>query len=321
VMVDAVQIYVDYVNSLCEDGTDVGIEKRFNLSKIHKDLGGTCDCLLWHPERNHLDVIDFKYGRGVPVDVDGNSQMLIYGLGAIYDLIDRGVVEFIGLRKDHTVTLHVVQPRAKHKDGPVRKAEYTWGFVDDWIEEVLIPAVKRCDDPNAKRVPGNCKFCRAEAVCPERNAGMKAAIKADFDDDYCELVKPNALSMSDIETILTHSTKIRDWLNSVEEYAQAMVVKGKHTFEKFKLVRAGTQRRYINPKQAEKILKEVLKEKAYKSTLITPAQAEKLVGKKAIESLVETPDGALRLEPRDSKKTEVFPDKCLEFLDSHDLLQ
>src|SRR2546430_12542640 len=35
-----------------------------------------------------LDVVDFKYGAGVPVNVNGNTQLLYYVVGALVSLWD-----------------------------------------------------------------------------------------------------------------------------------------------------------------------------------------------------------------------------------------
>ena len=41
---------------------------------------GTADCIL--TQGNTLYVIDFKYGKGVPVSAKENPQMMLYALGA-----------------------------------------------------------------------------------------------------------------------------------------------------------------------------------------------------------------------------------------------
>jgi len=151
---------------------------------------------------------------------------------------------------------------------------------------------------------------------------MSALIKADFDDvNAPALVKPESLAMGDVDTILLHSTEIRDWLNAVESLAQARVTSGKWALDHHMLARKGTKRRWIDKGATEKVLEKLVGEKAFKKTVITPAQAEKIVGKKAVVKLCERPEGALHLVKRDSKAQEVLPNNCKEFFDSHDLLQ
>src|SRR3546814_2609634 len=57
-------------------------EPRFYLSSWYPGLFWTCDAVLYRPSTGELRVYDLKYGRGVPVEVERNSQELYYGLGA-----------------------------------------------------------------------------------------------------------------------------------------------------------------------------------------------------------------------------------------------
>ena len=50
-----------------------------------------------------IEVIDFKGGRGVRVDANRNSQLMLYALGAL--------LEFDPLYDIHHVRMTIVQPR------------------------------------------------------------------------------------------------------------------------------------------------------------------------------------------------------------------
>jgi len=65
----------------------------------------------------------------------------------------------------------------------------------------------------------------------------------------------------------------------------------------------------------------LLGEKAFELSMITPNQAEKLAGKKAIAELLEKPIGGFLLASRDDKRPEEVGDFVLEFLDTHELLE
>lgn len=110
---------------------------------------------------HRLLVIDYKYGAGVVVDVVENLQGIAYALGylKVYDY-NFAFVEVM-----------IIQPRAFHKDGPVR----SWVFP---IEEApkyearIQKAVNRALRPNAPRVAGShCRFCAAKDICTEFEDG------------------------------------------------------------------------------------------------------------------------------------------------------
>src|SRR3546814_4893751 len=100
----------------------------------------TGDAVLYRPSTGELRVYDLKYGRGVPVEVERNSQELYYGLGAT--MAEPG-------RLVNTVELVIVQPRAPHRDGPVRRWETTGMELLDWAVE-LVDAAKRTARPDAR---------------------------------------------------------------------------------------------------------------------------------------------------------------------------
>lgn len=160
-MQEAVIQYKVIVDDLSDADTIRHVEHRFHLATLHPLLFGTSDCVLWHPKRQHLDVIDFKYGKGHVVEAEGNPQLQYYGVGAAMDL---------GYRPK-TVTLHIVQPRAPHKDGPHR-----WHDLDsvDLIEFALrmVAGVKETEGEDPPVNPGRwCYFCPVGAVpglCPAK---------------------------------------------------------------------------------------------------------------------------------------------------------
>ena len=99
-MAEGVQLYLDVIKSetlKAGEGADVEIEK-FVTCAANQDFGGTIDCLIVSSEC--LTIVDFKYGVGVGVEVEGNLQLLSYATIAM-SLID----------KPKKVRLVVVQPR------------------------------------------------------------------------------------------------------------------------------------------------------------------------------------------------------------------
>ena len=58
------------------------IEQRLDFSEYVESGFGTGDCVIIADKT--LYIIDFKYGKGVPVDAAENPQMMLYALGALH---------------------------------------------------------------------------------------------------------------------------------------------------------------------------------------------------------------------------------------------
>ena len=78
--------YVDYVSGIAfgfPSAPFVAIEKRLDYSPWAPEGFGTGDCIIIYGKELH--VIDFKYGKGVPVKAEGNYQLALYALGAYHE--------------------------------------------------------------------------------------------------------------------------------------------------------------------------------------------------------------------------------------------
>src|SRR3546814_12393025 len=111
-MVEVVQVFLDTIRRDYKPGDVLVVEQRFDLSSWYPGLFGTCDAVLYRPSTGELRVYDLKYGRGVPVEVERNSQELYYGLGATME--EPGPLV-------NTVELVIVQPRSPHSTVPLRR--------------------------------------------------------------------------------------------------------------------------------------------------------------------------------------------------------
>lgn len=128
---------------------------------------GTNDVSVFLPFQS-LVVFDYKHGQGVVVEVPENDQELYYALGKARE-VDWAFEE---------LTLVIVQPRARHAEGGVRRWTTTAARLREF-EATLREAAHRTEDPDAPLAAGEwCTFCRAAAVCPElreesfRQAGL-----------------------------------------------------------------------------------------------------------------------------------------------------
>jgi hypothetical protein len=76
-----------------------------------------------------------------------------------------------------------VQP---HGQGiaPIRSWEIDVVDLLMWVDEVLVPGVEACAQPDAPLVPGSwCRFCPVSHACPKLMADALEMAKHEFDDD------------------------------------------------------------------------------------------------------------------------------------------
>ena len=101
-----------------------------------------------------MHVIDLKYGKGVPIDADNNSQGMLYALGVLS--------EYSFIYDIDTVVIHIYQPRIKNYSS---WSITTTGLLK-WAEWAKQRAEEAITD-NAPRTPSEkaCQWCKAKATC------------------------------------------------------------------------------------------------------------------------------------------------------------
>lgn len=91
-MAELVQGYVDQVRML-GIGNTLLVEQRVDFSGFVDAEGqfGTADAIIVNERDGELMVVDLKTGHR-PVEVEGNTQLMIYALGALRLLADRAAL-------------------------------------------------------------------------------------------------------------------------------------------------------------------------------------------------------------------------------------
>lgn len=267
----------EYVNRVCETFEDalsrtkdavLAIEQRLDLTDYVPEGFGTGDAIVIAD--GVMDVIDLKYGKGVPVSAQNNKQMMLYALGAL--------VEFDILYGIHTVRMSIHQPRIDNFS--------TWEISAEelkrWGIEELKPKAELAFKGEGDFVPGeHCRFCRTKARCralAERN--MEVA-QNDFKD-------PPLLSDEELALVLEKSEALKQWLSSVEEYAlKEAIDNGKH-WPGFKLVEGRSVRTYSDQDAVANKLREAgyPDEILFSRNILTITALEKALGKKVVAETV-----------------------------------
>ncbi len=289
----------------------VNIEQPFTLDDVDPEARGTNDASIFVPGET-LIVYDFKYGKGVPVEAIENKQMLYYAIGAAGDK----------LMNFKSIELVIVQPRAEHPQGPVRRWITTPQYVNTFKQELArrIKATRTSDKTETGKW---CRFCNAKMICPATRTKVNEIAKADFQ----EPVKANALKSPDrltpleLKVLLDNADLIENYIKEVREYAFNLLDRG-GTVEGYKLVKGGkAHRKWENEDLAASMLElEFGEDEIYKTSLKSPAQIEKLGGsaKEVVELYSIRPDSKLVLA-RDTDVRERQNQKALADFDDIDL--
>lgn len=262
--------YLDYVKSAAMAFVHVphaDVEKTVYFDKYVPEGFGTADCILIGGDTLH--VIDFKYGKGVPVSAEENLQMILYALGA-YDACRI-------LYPIETVKLSIVQPRidniSEWECGILELLAYG-DFVADWAaiafkgEGAFAPSEE------------NCRFCRARAQCRAR---AEENVRLAFFTDK----KPPLITNEEVGEYLEKGEDVAKWLKDLKEYALKECLAGKE-IPGWKAVEGRGSRDWTDMDKAFKTLTDNGIDAAilWERTPLSLAQVEKTVGKKEFQTLV-----------------------------------
>lgn len=292
-MVQHVNGYLDYVRTMCANADFLEIEQRLDFSRWVPDGFGTSDVVALKGDT--LIIIDLKYGKGVEVSAEDNSQLMLYALGAIAEHEWLGDIE--------KVLLCIYQPRKNNYSEWEISVEklMSWG---EWVKERAALALKS----DAPRQPGEkqCMWCKAKAECPALYEHTQRVIGAEF-DDLDNVENPDALPIEKLLVVLEAKKLIEGYLSAVYDYAMTLAEQEK--LPGYKLVEGRSIRQWKDEKEAVKSLSGLLPEdKLFKKSFVSVAQAEKLVGKKSadiLNGLVVKPQGKPTLAPVGDKRKKI----------------
>ena len=261
-MCDYADEYVNFIISRTVDypDSDVMVEQQVDIGEYIAGCFGTADCVI--AREGSVSVIDFKYGKHVPVSATENTQLKLYALGviamydAIYDFDD--------------VELVIVQPRCGGTNSWTTKKEDLIG----WAENFVRPNAKLALSGRGLCKKGDwCKFCKAKAVCREYGE------QYDVPDDY--LLKPAELSDEEIAERLARLDDVKAYADAVKEYALDQCLTGPG-IPGYKAVEGRSTRVWTDMDAAFRRANEAgyPDEVLYERVPLTLARVEKLMGKK-----------------------------------------
>ena len=323
------------------------IEAKLNYTHIAPGGFGTGDVVIVGrlPDgQGTIHVIDLKSGRGVFVDADHNSQMMLYALGA---LAAYGYIWDIEL-----VRMTIVQPRLDN----ISTFECSRAELEAWGESIK-PIARMAYEGKGEQKAGDwCKFCRAKPVCKVLAEEALALCREEFVDldaidgengecgednktgheDHEEAAintestgatetditapyspgrsipvfkQPGLIALSDLEEILPILNRISSWIEAVFAYVSSEAITHGVPIKGYKVVEGRSVRTFTDVKAVVKTATDNGYTNIYKQQLITLTEFEKLMGRKRFAELlgqyIIKPPGKLSLVPESDPRPAV----------------
>lgn len=304
-MEEYVDLYVTQVSERfltaiekCKD-TLALLEQKLDFSRWVPQGFGTGDIVIISD--NVIEVIDLKYGKGVPVSAEGNPQTRLYGLGAIatYEML----YDF------SKVKMTIIQPRLDS----ISSEEMTVDELLNWAEAYVKPRADLAIKGEGEFAPGDhCRFCKAKFICrarAEENLKLMAL----------EFKKPPELSIEEIADILGKAKALQDWASDVQTYALDQAENHGVKFPGWKLVEGRSNRKYTNEEDVADalLLAGFTEDKIYKPKEILGITAlQEKIGKKQfgelLNELIIKPPGKPALVPVSDKRPEISSTESAE---------
>ena len=273
-MPEHVEKHVDYViqqfteaKRLTPDAVLL-IEKKVDITHLIEEGFGTCDVIIIAD--GTMEVIDLKYGMGIRVSAEDNSQLKLYASGALE--------EYEMLYDIHTVRLTITQPRMDS----ISSWEISTEDLIKWGQEVVKPKALEAYAGAGEQVVGDhCLFCKAAPKCKAQLELAKVTAQKAFTDDEVQLISDDELI-----DVYAKIPLIKKWFDKVTDYLYQEALGGKK-WEGYKLVDGQSRRGWLNEQAAIDVLQAEYDERHYLSTKLKGiGDIEKLVGKKEFPVLL-----------------------------------
>ena len=339
--------YYEFVVSIIEEMKRAGceplvmVEERVDYSHIAPSGFGTADMVIIGHDgegRGILHICDYKNGKGVLVDYNHNSQMMLYALGALHAY---GYIYPIEI-----IRMSIVQPRIEN----IGTCEMAAEELISWGESIKDTAKMAYEGKGEQKAGDWCRFCRAKPVCRacrdealslcreeflDMDAGALSEdaraspgeddMNAPFEPDTSipTFRQPGLIPVRELAEILPTLNRISSWIESVFAFLSSEAINHAVPIPGYKVVEGRSKRVFTDTKAVVDTAIQNGYTDLYKQQLITLTEFEKMMGKKKFAELlggyVVKPPGKLALvpesDPRPAADPESSPDAEFSVLD------
>lgn len=289
-MVECAREYADYIEEQKQSNdAKVLLEVRVDFSPWVPEGFGTCDCLIIQDKT--LTVIDYKYGQGVQVEAENNSQLRLYALGAMNDY-----GQVLGIEQ---IEMHIFQPRLNN----IQKDGLTVEELMTWANKTVLPTASKAAKGKGKYQPGeHCRFCQHAGRC----RALTRLCTEHLETHGLRVTLP-VLAPHEVADVLRMEPMVSLWLKKVREQAMATLMSGEE-IPGYKLVegRLGNRKWKDEAAVAATLAPFYSREEYTETKLLTPSQLDKVIGKKRVaellDGLIDRAQGAPTIAPESDKR-------------------
>ena len=290
----------EYVDRHCEfvqerhaaagDKAVIMFEQRLDYSPWVPEGFGTGDVVLVSIANKYIEIVDLKYGKGVPVSALKNPQLRLYGLGC-YNTYEP-------LYDFEKVITTIMQPRLDN----ISSESLTIDELLLWADYVKNRAQVAFKGEGAFVAGEHCRFCKVGGACRARANACAA-------DDFKE---PPLLTPEEVSEYLHKMPLIQDWLKAFDAYSLEQALAGMH-FPGFKVVEGISRRKITDEDMAKSVLAAsgYANEQYLSISLKGITDLTKLLGKKGFDNtlgqFIEKPAGKPCLVVENDKRPAYNP--------------
>jgi len=321
------------------------IEERLDYSHIAPQGFGTGDLVLVGKDEDGtglIHVIDFKGGRGVRVEAEMNSQMMLYAAAALNSygfLVDPEIIR-----------MSIVQPRLDN----ISTFQMTVEELNAWAESIK-PIARMAFEGKGEQHTGDwCIFCKAKPVCracAEEALSLAREEFLDLDEDVLDSAcadtqangeqvhstepveraeqdsspeptdttapyildrdtivfkSPQLIPIETLASLMPSLTRIDSWIEAVFAFISAEAITHGVTIPGYKIVEGRSRRVFSDEYAAANAAEAAGVTNIYKTEMKSLSEIEKMMGKKRFAEVlgeyVLKPPGKLALVPEDDPR-------------------
>jgi len=248
---------LDAINEIDPDAQlEFAVEQTVSFGDLIPGVFGSCDLIGRIGDR--AIILDWKFGDGVAVEAEENSQLLFYTAAAIRT----PALEWV-FKDAKEIECIIVQP-------PKIKRWVTSFDRVRLFERELTYAVKQSAKPDAPlKIGDHCRWCAAKPICPLMTGAVDRAMRAQIKE----------LDVTQLGDMLQRADVLEDWISDLRALALQVLESG-NPVPGYKLVQKRATRQWKDEESAKQaLLKHLSMTDVMETYLISPAQAEKKLKK------------------------------------------